>query len=244
MNTITHSGRTLAYKKLEGKGPTLVFFPGFMSDMEGSKALALEAFCAERGQAYIRFDYSGHGKSSGKFADGTIGAWKDDALAVVDQLTEGPLVLVGSSMGGWIGLLVALDRKDRVQAYVGLAAAPDFTRELCWNLYSDEIRATLKKDGVYYEACDYGDDPYAITMKLIEEGDQHLLLGKPIGLDCPVRLIQGMKDPDVPYKTAERLAENLTSEDVVITYVKNGDHRLSGEDDLKRLCRIVKEISG
>lgn len=244
MNTITHSGRTLAYKKLEGKGPTIVFFPGFMSDMEGSKALALEAFCRERGQAYIRFDYSGHGQSSGKFTDGTIGAWKDDALAVVDQLTEGPLVLVGSSMGGWIGLLVALDRKDRVQAYVGLAAAPDFTRELCWNQYSDEIKATLKKDGVYYEACDYGDDPYAITMKLIEEGDQHLLLGKPIELNCPVRLIQGMKDPDVPYKTAERIAENLTSEDVVITYVKNGDHRLSGDDDLKRLCRTVKEISG
>lgn len=244
MNTITHSGRTLAYKKLEGKGPTIVFFPGFMSDMEGSKALALDGFCAERGQAYIRFDYSGHGQSSGKFTDGTIGAWKDDALAVVDQLTEGPLVLVGSSMGGWIGLLVALERKDRVQAYVGLAAAPDFTRELCWNQYSDEIKATLKKDGVYYEACDYGDDPYAITMNLIEEGDQHLLLDKPIELDCPVRLIQGMKDPDVPYKTAERIAENLTSEDVVITYVKNGDHRLSGDDDLKRLCRTVKEISG
>lgn len=244
MNTITHSGRTLAYKKLSGKGPTLVFFPGFMSDMEGSKALALDGFCAERGQAYVRFDYSGHGKSSGKFADGTIRAWKDDALAVVDQMTEGPLVLVGSSMGGWIGLLVALERKDRVQAYVGLAAAPDFTRELCWNQYSDEIKATLKKDGVYYEACDYGDDPYAITMNLIEEGDQHLLLDKPIELDCPVRLIQGMKDPDVPYKTAERIAENLTSEDVVITYVKNGDHRLSGDDDLKRLCRIVKEVSG
>jgi len=241
---VTEGGRTLAYQKLSGTGPTIVFFPGFMSDMEGSKALAMEDFCRQRGQAFVRFDYSGHGKSSGKFTDGTIGAWKEDALAIVDQLTEGPLVLVGSSMGGWIGLLVALARKDRVKAYVGLAAAPDFTREICWDLYSDEVKETLQQDGVYYEACDYGDDPYAITMNLIEEGDQHLLLKKTIPLDCPVRLIQGMKDPDVPYKTAERIAENLTSEDVVITYVKNGDHRLSGESDLKRLCQIVKGVCG
>ncbi len=244
MKYIVNEGRKLAYCKLDGKGPTVVFFPGFMSDMEGSKALALEAFCREREQAYVRFDYSGHGKSSGDFIDGTIGAWAEDGMAIMDQVTEGPLVLVGSSMGGWIGLLCALARKDRVRGYVGLAAAPDFTRDLCWNRYSDEVKATLKRDGVYYEPCDYGDDPYPMTLNLLQEGDNHLLLDSEIGLTCPVRLIQGMRDPDVPPITAQRISDALASEDVVITYVKNGDHRLSTDADLKRLCRVVKEISG
>ena len=244
MKYIVNEGRKLAYCKLDGKGPTVVFFPGFMSDMEGSKALALEAFCREREQAYVRFDYSGHGKSSGDFIDGTIGAWAEDGMAIMDQVTDGPLVLVGSSMGGWIGLLCALARKDRVRGYVGLAAAPDFTRDLCWNRYSDEIKATLKRDGVYYEPCDYGDDPYPMTLNLLQEGDNHLLLDSEIGLTCTVRLIQGMRDSDVPPVTAQRISDALASEDVVITYVKNGDHRLSTEADLKRLCRVVKEISG
>ncbi|HEC00827.1 MAG TPA: alpha/beta hydrolase [Sphingomonadales bacterium] len=244
MKYIVNEGRKLAYCKLDGKGPTVVFFPGFMSDMEGSKALALEAFCREREQAYVRFDYSGHGKSSGDFIDGTIGAWAEDGMAIMDQVTEGPLVLVGSSMGGWIGLLCALARKDRVRGYVGLAAAPDFTRDLCWNRYSDEIKATLKRDGVYYEPCDYGDDPYPMTLNLLQEGDNHLLLDSEIGLTCTVRLIQGMRDSDVPPVTAQRISDALASEDVVITYVKNGDHRLSTDADLKRLCRVVKEISG
>lgn len=244
MDYLDCQGRRLAYCKLDGKGPTVVFFPGFMSDMEGSKALALEAFCRERGQAYVRFDYSGHGKSSGDFSDGTIGAWADDGMAIMDQVTEGPLILVGSSMGGWIGLLCALARKDRVKGYVGLAAAPDFTRDLCWNRYSDEVKATLKRDGVYYEPCDYGDDPYPMTLNLLQEGNNHLLLDGGIDLTCRVRLIQGMRDPDVPPVTAQRISDALASEDVVITYVKNGDHRLSTEADLKRLCRVVKEISG
>lgn len=243
MNFISHQDRSLAYCKRDGHGPTVIFFPGFMSDMEGSKALALDAFCRERGQAYVRFDYSGHGKSSGDFIDGTIGQWTEDALAIIDQVTEGPLVLVGSSMGGWIGLLAALARKDRVRAFTGLAAAPDFTRDLCWDLYSDEIKETLHRDGVYYEACDYGDDPYPMTLNLLKEGNDHLLLDGEIALDCPVRLIHGLRDPDVPPDTAQRLCDRLTSDDVVITYIKNGDHRLSTDDDLKRLCRIVKELS-
>ncbi len=244
MEYITYKDRKLAYRKVDGKGPTVVFFPGFMSDMEGSKAVALDVFCQSRGQAYVRFDYSGHGQSGGDFMDGTIGAWAEDAAAIIDQVTEGPLILVGSSMGGWIGLLTALKRKERVKAFVGLAAAPDFTRELCWDKYSDEIKETLKRDGVYYEACDYGDDPYPMTMTLITEGNDHLLLVGEIDLECPVRLIQGMRDPDVPPATAQRLSDRLKSEDVVITYVKNGDHRLSTDADLKRLCQLVKEVSG
>ncbi len=244
MDYITHKDRKLAYRKLDGKGPTVVFFAGFMSDMEGSKAVALDAFCQSRGQAYVRFDYSGHGQSGGDFMDGTIGAWAEDAAAIIDQVTEGPLILVGSSMGGWIGLLTALKRKERVKAFVGLAAAPDFTRELCWDKYSDEVKETLKRDGVYYEACDYGDDPYPMTMTLLNEGNDHLLLEGEIDLECPVRLIQGMRDPDVPPVTAQRISDRLTSEDVVITYVKNGDHRLSTDADLKRLCQLVKEVSG
>ncbi|MCF8473112.1 MAG: alpha/beta hydrolase [Emcibacter sp.] len=244
MDYIISGDRKLAYEQILGKSPTVVFFSGFMSDMTGTKAETLDKFCQSRGQAYVRFDYSGHGKSSGDFMDGTIGAWKEDGLAVIDQLTEGDLILVGSSMGGWIALLCALERKRRVRGIVGLAAAPDFTKELCWDRYSDEIKAILKRDGVYYEACDYGDDPYPMTMTLLQEGNNHLLLAKPIDLDCPVRLIQGMKDPDVPSITAQRLCDKLSSEDVVITYVKNGDHRLSTETDLKRLCQLVKEISG
>jgi pimeloyl-ACP methyl ester carboxylesterase len=165
-------------------------------------------------------------------------------MAIMDQVTDGPLILVGSSMGGWIGLLCALARKDRIRGYVGLAAAPDFTRDLCWNRYSDEVKATLKRDGVYYEPCDYGDAPYPMTLNLLQEGDDHLLLAGEIDLTCRVRLIQGMRDPDVPPITAQRISDALASEDVVITYVKNGDHRLSTDADLKRLCRVVKEISG
>lgn len=243
MKFITAEGRKLAYVKQEGQGPTVVFFPGFMSDMQGSKALALDEFCRERGQAYVRFDYSGHGQSSGAFTDGTIGQWTVDAVAIMDQVTDGDLILVGSSMGGWIGMLAALLRPDRVKGFVGLAAAPDFTKDLCWDTYSAEIKETLRRDGVYYEACDYGDDPYPMTLRLLEEGNDHLLLDKPIPLSCTVRLIQGQQDPDVPWQTAQRISDCMLSDDVVITYVKGGDHRLSSDADLKRLCQTVKAVS-
>ncbi len=244
MDYISHKDRRLAYRKADGRGPTVVFFPGFMSDMEGSKALALEEFCRGRGQAYVRFDYSGHGSSSGDFMDGTIGAWAEDGVAIIDQVTRGDLILAGSSMGGWVGLLCALARKDRVKGFVGIAAAPDFTKELCWDQYSDDIRATLERDGVYYAPSDYDDGPCPITLKLLQEGDDHLLLNREIDLTCPVRLLQGLKDPDVPPETARRISDRLKSIDVVVTYVKNGDHSLSGDDDLKRLCWHVREISG
>ncbi|WP_417319891.1 alpha/beta hydrolase [Emcibacter sp.] len=236
------NGRRIAYHKIEGKGPTVIFFGGFMSDMEGSKALALEEHCRLRGQAYIRFDYSGHGSSSGEFRDGTIGAWKEDALAVVERLTEGPVLIIGSSMGGWTGLLVGLEVKDRLAAFIGIAPAPDFTRELMWDKYSPEIQAKLKQDGYYLEPSEYSDAPYVISYRLIEEGDNHLLLGGPIELECPVRLLHGMKDEDVPFRWSQRISDALTTEDVVITYVKNGDHRLSSDRDLERLCATLDSL--
>ncbi|WP_321397274.1 alpha/beta hydrolase [Emcibacter sp.] len=236
------NGRRIAYHKTGGKTPTVIFFGGFMSDMEGSKALALEEYCKAQGQAYIRFDYSGHGSSSGEFRDGTIGDWKEDALAVVQKLTDGPVLIIGSSMGGWIGLLVALEVKDRLSAFIGIAPAPDFTRDLMWDSYSPEIQEKLRRDGVYYEPSEYSDEPYAISYRLIEEGDNHLLLGGPIELDCPVRLIHGQRDEDVPARWSQRISDALVSVDVEITYIKNGDHRLSSDKDLKRLCLTLDTL--
>ncbi|HEX7008268.1 MAG TPA: alpha/beta hydrolase [Alphaproteobacteria bacterium] len=235
-------GATIAYHATPGTGPGVVFLTGFRSDMTGAKALALEAACRARGRAYLRFDYTGHGRSSGAFVDGTIGQWTDDAVFVIERLTEGPQVLVGSSMGGWIMLLAALRLGARVAGLVGVAAAPDFTEELIWRQADDAARAALERDGVFHEPSEYSDEPTPITMKLIEEGRRHLLLGGPIALDCPVRLIHGMRDPDVPWQTAPRLAERLTSRDVEVILVKNGDHRLSTDDDLARLAAVVDEV--
>lgn len=238
-------GEHIAYIKTEGDKdlPGIVFLGGYMSDMTGSKATALEEFAIKNNQSFVRFDYMGHGQSSGKFTDGTIGRWTDDALAVIDQLTVGPQILVGSSMGGWIMLNAALKRPDRTKALVGIAAAPDFTQDLMWEKFSQEIKATLLSDGVYYEPSEYGDEPYAITLNLIDEGRQHLILGKKQPIDCPVRLIQGVKDVDVPWEIAPRILESLRTEDVELTLVKDGDHRLSEPKDLERLCKIIKEVS-
>ncbi|MFQ5773422.1 MAG: alpha/beta fold hydrolase [Kiloniellaceae bacterium] len=214
-----------------------------MSDMTGGKATALEAFAAARGQAFVRFDYLGHGASSGRFEDGTIGRWAEDATAVLDALSEGPQILVGSSMGGWIMLLVALARPRRVAGLVGVAAAPDFTETLMWRAYSPEIRATLERDGLYYEPSQYGEEPYPITMRLIEEGRRHLLMDGPIPIACPVRLIHGTADPDVPYALSLELMERLESDDVEVTLVKGGGHRLSEPEDLARLTRVVGALS-
>ncbi|MFQ5785488.1 MAG: alpha/beta fold hydrolase [Alphaproteobacteria bacterium] len=235
-------GHTIAYHATAGARPGIVFLGGFMSDMTGTKAMALEAFCRTRGRAFLRFDYLGHGASSGDFEDGTIGRWADDAIAVIDAATEGPLVLVGSSMGGWIMLLTALARPERVKGLIGLAAAPDFTEYLLWDDFGPETRETLLRDGVVHLPSDYGDEPYPITRALIEDGRSHLLLPDVIALACPVRLIQGMKDADVPWRTALRLAERLASDDVEVTLVKDGDHRLSEPADLNRLCRTVAAL--
>ncbi|HPF46035.1 MAG: alpha/beta hydrolase [Alphaproteobacteria bacterium] len=234
--------RKIAYRKLNWGSPTVVFCGGYMSDMEGTKALFLEESCKELGLSYVRFDYSGHGNSSEKFEDGTIGKWRDDALSVIDQVTEGPLIIIGSSMGGWIGLLVSLSRKDRVKAFIGIAAAPDFTRELMWESYSDTIKETLKRDGIYLGPSEYSDEPYKVSYGLIQEGDDHLLLNKAIELDCPVRLFHGLKDNDVPSEFSMRIAEKLKSDDVIISFSKSGDHRLSTPADLSRLKQALNEF--
>lgn len=238
------SGVSIAYHRLAGKSPGVVFLGGFMSDMTGSKALALEAFCRTRGLAFLRFDYRGHGASSGKFEDGTIGRWAEDALTAIERLTEGPQILVGSSMGGWIALLTALKLSDRVAGLVGIAAAPDFTEDLIWAVMPPEKRETLQREGVIYEPSQYGERPYGITHELIRDGRRHLLLRDPLKLRCPVRLLQGMLDPDVPWQRSLRLADKLEGGDVRVTLVKDGDHRLSREPDLDLLCRTVAELLG
>jgi len=236
-------GVELAWARYEGRGPTVVFLPGFRSDMTGDKATALAAFCAERGQAMLRFDYSAHGASGGRFEDGTIGRWTDDAIAVIDRLTDGLLVLVGSSMGGWIALLAALARPDRVAALIGIAAAPDFTEALMWQAMTVEQRNTLIRDGVLDRPSQYG-EPYPITRALIEDGRTRLLLNAPIALDCPVRLLHGQDDPDVPWELALRIAERVTGRDVQVILVKDGDHRLSRPQDLALLRRTLAPFLG
>ena len=238
---LQRAGRdTIAYRAMDGTPPGVMFLGGFMSDMTGTKACALEAHCRRAGRAYVRFDYSGHGASGGAFRDGTIGQWRDDALAVLDRIARGPQVLVGSSMGGWLVLLAALARPGRVAGLVGVAAAPDFTEDLIWSALDDEARRTLADTGVVERPCDYGEDPYPITMRLIEEARSHLLLRAPIPLDCPIHLLQGMADEDVPWRTALRLAEQVESGSVVVELVKDGDHRLSREQDIARLCAAVE----
>jgi pimeloyl-ACP methyl ester carboxylesterase len=235
-------GSAIAYHKTPGSAPGIVFLGGFMSDMTGSKALFLENFARRRGHAFLRFDYQGHGASSGRFEEGTIGRWSADAVAALDELAEGPQVLVGSSMGGWIMLLAALARPQRVAGLLGIAAAPDFTEDLMWDAYPQEVRETLQREGVYREPSDYGEEPYTITMRLIEEGREHLLLREAIPIACPVRLIHGMADPDVPWELAIRLADRLESDDVEITLVKGGGHRLSEPEDLERLGTTLARL--
>ncbi|HTY67451.1 MAG TPA: alpha/beta hydrolase [Alphaproteobacteria bacterium] len=238
------NGVSIAYHRTRGKSPGVVFLGGFMSDMTGTKAVTLEEFCRARGQAFLRFDYRGHGASSGRFEDGTIGLWADDALAAFDQLTDGPQILVGSSMGGWIALLTALARRGRVAGLVGIAAAPDFTEDLLWNAFPPDQRAALLREGVLRLPSEYSDKPYSIALKLIEDGRRHLLLRETIDLACPVRLLHGMRDPDVPWQRSVKLAEQLAAPDVRVVLVKDGDHRLSREQDLALLCRSVEELSG
>lgn len=232
----------IAYVATPGRAPGVVFLPGFRSDMEGSKALALEAHCASAGRAFVRFDWTGCGLSGGRFEDGTIGGWRDDALAVLDALTHGPQVLVGSSMGGWIALLAALARPLRVAGILGVAAAPDFTAEIEAGLTAD-ARRDLAERGVWLEPSAYSEEPTPITRRLLEEARAHLLLPRaPIPLRVPVRLLQGQRDPDVPWEHALRLAAALASDDVEVLLVKDGDHRLSREEDLARLVRSVESL--
>lgn len=234
-------GVHLAWRRLPGRGLVVVFLPGFGSDMAGSKAEALAAWCAARGQAMLRLDYSGHGASDGAFTDGTIGRWRDDALCMVDRLTEGRLLLVGSSMGGWIALLLALARPERVAGLVGIAAAPDFTEDLMWDAAMPAEQALLMAQGYVDVPSQYG-PPQRITRALIEEGRAHLLLRAGIAVTCPVRLLHGQRDAEVPWERVLRLAERLDSADVQTVLIKDGEHRLSRPGDLAILCRTIEML--
>ncbi len=239
-------GYRLAYRRVKGEGPTVVWLGGFRSDMTGTKAEALADFADNASLPFVRFDYAGHGESGGRFEDGTIGQWREDALAVIDELTEGPLVLVGSSMGGWIACHVALARPERVTAMVLVAPAADFTSALMEAEMPEAARAEMTSTGVWMRPSDYG-DPYPITRNLIEEGRRWSILpeegGARIAIDCPVHILQGGEDPDVPWRHALRLAEALRTPEVVFTLIKDGDHRLSRPQDLERLVATVAGLT-
>jgi pimeloyl-ACP methyl ester carboxylesterase len=227
-------GETIAYLKREGIAPGLVWLGGFNSDMMGTKAEALDGWAADRGRAYLRFDYFGHGQSSGEFRDGTISRWRDDALNVLDSLCPGPQILVGSSMGGWIALLAAMARPEIVKGLLLIAPAPDFTEELMWAEMPEEVRRQIMETGKWERPSSYGEESYPITRNLIEDGRNNLLLGGRIALACPVRILQGMEDPDVPWQHALKLMD-LIDGNPTMTLIKNGDHRLSTAEDLARM---------
>lgn len=234
----------LAYSYQAGSSalPTIIFLPGFRSDMEGTKAVFLADHAARKGQSCLRLDYSGHGQSGGRFEDGTIGQWKDDALAVIDEVVKGPAIVIGSSMGGWIGLLVALARPALARAYIGIAAAPDFTRDIKVKM-TDEQRNDIETQGYFSVVGEYSPEPLVITREFLEEGENQCILDDVIPLDIPVRLLQGMQDDDVPAEWAELIKRSLRSSDVEITYREEGDHRLSTDEDLAILARMVDALT-
>lgn len=224
--------------------PEVLFLGGFKSDMEGTKAKFLESVCEKRGQTYTRFDYSGHGSSSGNFTEGTIGLWLADTLLMIDEVTKGPLVLVGSSMGGWLMTLAALARPERIHALLGIASAPDFTDELIWATLTDSQRKDFVSQGIIQTPSQYENQGFPITLQLIEEGREHLVLPKPIDIHCPVHLIHGAADKDVPWMLSRRLARRIKSPEVTLTLIKNGDHRLNTPMALGRLASLIDEVSG
>lgn len=244
------SQRRIAVRRREGASPGLVWLGGFSSDMNGTKAQALDEWAARHGRTLVRFDYSGHGESSGDFNDGTIGQWLEDTVAVFTKHCHGPQVLVGSSMGGWLALLLirelvrcnALARTAPIVGLVLIAPAVDFTEELVWKRCPPSVRHDLDTKGAWLKPSQYGEAPLLITRRLIEEGRRHLLFGGLIEAGCPVRILQGVKDPDVPWQHAVDLVSRLAQDDVVLTLVKDGDHRLSRPEDIERLLRVVAEF--
>ncbi|HEY1545587.1 MAG TPA: alpha/beta fold hydrolase [Xanthobacteraceae bacterium] len=240
--------RAIAVRAAPGAAPGLVWLGGFKSDMQGTKAEALARFAAERDRAIVRFDYSGHGESKGEFVDGTIGRWLEESLVVFLDCCRGPQVLVGSSMGGWMALLLARElRRVGAQAaslagMVLIAPAADFTEALMWQKFSPEIRREIESKGSWLRPSQYDTAPYPITRQLIEEGRNHLLLGGLIETGCPVRILQGVEDPDVPWGHAVELVSRLAQDDVVLTLVKDGDHRLSRPEDIERLLAAIEEF--
>jgi pimeloyl-ACP methyl ester carboxylesterase len=234
----TAGARPLAYRHRRGRGPTLVFLPGYMSDMDGGKATALDAWAEAEGRAMLRFDYAGCGASAGAFEAQTLHLWRDDVLAMLDQIVEGPVVLAGSSMGGWLMLLAALARPDRVAGLIGIAAAPDFTS---WG-FSEAQKMTILREGRLVEDSPYGERPYVTTRAFWESGEALRLLHGPIDIGCPVRLLHGQRDDDVPWTRSLDLMERLRSADVQAMLVKDGDHRLSRESDIALLLATVKSL--
>ena len=228
-------GATIAYHAVAGMSPTIIYCGGYHSEMTGSKATRLAKWCNDTGRAFIRFDYQGHGASSGEFKDGTIGLWRDDALSVLDRMAAGPVVLVGSSMGAWIALLLTLARPAQVAGLLLAAPAVDFTVELMWNKFDAEIRRELRENGVWHGPSEDADEAYPITMKLIEESRSHLLLGAPIPFAGPVHILHGLADDIVPLEHVMRTADAITTEMLTMTLVRGGGHRLSTDDDLARL---------
>lgn len=228
-------GIRLAVRRIAGKGPTLVFLPGYMSDMQGSKAVALEAWAIKHNRAIVRLDYSGCGESEGRFEDGTIDIWRDDVLLIITLLLRGPVVLIGSSMGGWLALLIARDLPSQVVGLIGIASAPDFTD---WG-FSDEEKGRLVKYGRLERVCEYGPEPMVTTRAFWESGKSNRLLQGEIAINCPVRLIHGQHDPDVPWQISLDIAANLRSSDVQALLIKDGDHRLSRDRDIALIVRTV-----
>lgn len=239
----TPQGRRIAYHRSAGQGPGIVFLGGFKSDMGGTKAMHLETWATAQGRAFLRFDYSGHGQSSGDFLDGCIGDWFADAMAAITTLTTGPQLLVGSSMGGWISLLVARAMPQRVAGFVGIAPAPDFTEDSMWAAFTDAQRQELATKGFVAEPSDYSPDPYILTRKLIEDGRNHLVLRSPLALPFPVRILQGTADTDVPLSVALRLLDHIDCPDARLVLVKDADHRFSTPECLDLMVQTVGQIA-
>lgn len=238
----TPQGRQIAYHFTEGQGPTVVFLGGFKSDMAGTKAVYLQDWAQAKGQSFLRLDYSGHGVSSGDFLDGAIGDWFEDALAVIEAVTTGPLVLVGSSMGGWISLLLARAIPQRIAGLVGIAAAPDFTEDSMWADFTPAQRAEIMEKGQIGLPSEYADSPYVITRRLIEEGRNRLVLRSPLPLNFPTRLLQGTADVDVPPAVALRLLDHATGDDIRLTLVKDADHRFSTPACLNLITEAICDV--
>ena len=244
--------RRIAVRALAGEGPGLLWLGGFNSDMQGTKAQALAGWAAGRGRACVRFDYSGHGESGGAFADGTIGRWLEESLAVYTHFARGPQVVIGSSMGGWLALLLAArlralkecaPQNTSLAGMVLIAPAVDFTEALMWKQFSPAIKREIEEKGVWLRPSQYDEGPYPITKGLIEDGRKHLLLGGMIEPGCPVHILQGVRDPDVPWRHAVELVSRFARDDVVLTLIKDGDHRLSRPEDIERLIAAVKEFT-
>lgn len=242
--------REIAVRHRDGNGPGLFWMGGFRSDMKGTKAEALDQWAAREGRAFVRYDYSGHGESSGQFIDGTITRWLEDSLAVFDHFCRGPQIVIGSSMGGWLALLLARELRRRaaenrgaeISGMVLIAPAPDFTEALMWAEFTPAIKQEIIEKGFWQRPSAYGDEPYPITRALIEDGRNHLLLGGLIETGCPVRILQGVRDEDVPWQHAGELVTRIARDDVVLTLIKDGDHRLSRPEDIDRMIAAIAEF--